>query len=58
MLLACWPLHTFSNLTQALPLFMPLHGKFLQFDWFRAVVFRLYLKYLHAKITNLFWGVA
>ena len=27
--------------------------KFLQFDWFRAVVFQLNLKYLHVKITNL-----
>ena len=30
-----------------------LHGKFLQFDWLRAVVFQLNLKYLHVKITNL-----
>ena len=30
-----------------------LHEKFLQFDWFRAVVFQLNLKYLHVKITNL-----
>ena len=30
-----------------------LHEKFLQFDWLRAVVFQLYLKYLHVKITNL-----
>ena len=27
--------------------------KFLQFDWLRAVVFQLDLKYLHVKITNL-----
>ena len=27
--------------------------KFLQFDWLRAVVFQLHLKYLHVKITNL-----
>ena len=26
--------------------------KFLQFDWLRAVVFQLNLKYLHVKITN------
>ena len=26
---------------------------FLQFDWLRAVVFQLNLKYLHVKITNL-----
>ena len=30
-----------------------LHDKFLQFDWLRAVVFHLNLKYLHVKITNL-----
>ena len=30
-----------------------LHEKFLQFDWLRAVVFQLHLKYLHVKITNL-----
>ena len=32
--------------------FIPLHVKFLQFDWRRAVVFQLNLKYLHVKITN------
>ena len=30
-----------------------LHEKFLQFDWFRAVVFQLNLKYLHVKVTHL-----
>ena len=30
-----------------------LHEKLLQFDWLRAVVFELNLKYLHVKITNL-----
>ena len=30
-----------------------LHEKFLQFDWLRALVFQLNLKYLHVKITNL-----
>ena len=30
-----------------------LHEKFLQFDWLRAVVFHLNLKYLHVKITKL-----
>ena len=30
-----------------------LHEKFLQFDWLRAVVFLLNLKYLRVKITNL-----
>ena len=34
-----------------------LHQKFLQFDWLRAVVFQLNLKYLHVKITNLLWVV-
>ena len=33
--------------------FMLLHDKFLQFNWLGAVVFRLNLKYLHVKITNL-----
>ena len=32
---------------------IPLHEKFLQFDWLRVVVFQLNLKYLHVKITNL-----
>ena len=30
-----------------------LHEKLLQFDWLRAVVFQLNLKYLHVKIINL-----
>ena len=30
-----------------------LHEKFLQFDWLRAVVFQLNLKFVHVKITNL-----
>ena len=34
-----------------------LHEKFLPFDWLRAVVFQLNLKYLHVKITNLLWVV-
>ena len=29
-----------------------LHEKFLQFDWLRAVVFQLNLKYLDVKITK------
>ena len=37
--------------------FIPLHKKLLQFDWLRAVVFRLNLKYLHVKTTNLLWVV-
>ena len=34
-----------------------LYEKFLQFDWLRAVVIQLNLKYLHVKITNLVWVV-
>ena len=34
-------------------IFILQHEKFLQFDWLRAVVFKLNLKYLHVKITNL-----
>ena len=30
-----------------------LQEKFLQFDWLRAVVFQLNLKYPRVKITNL-----
>ena len=33
------------------------YHKFLQFDWLRAVVFQLNLKYLYVKITNLLWVV-
>ena len=33
--------------------FILLHEKFLQFDWVRAVVFQLNLKYLNVKITKL-----
>ena len=33
------------------------YEKFLQFDWLRAVVFQLNLKYLHVKITNLLRAV-
>ena len=38
---------------QVISSFIPLHEKFLQFDWLRVVVFQLNLKYLHVKITNL-----
>ena len=34
-----------------------LHENFLQFDWLRAVIFQLNLKYQHVKITNLLWVV-
>ena len=37
--------------------FILLNEKFLQYDWLRAVVFQLNLKYLHVKITNLLWVV-
>ena len=30
-----------------------LHEKLLEFDWLRAVVFQLNLKYLNVKITKL-----
>ena len=33
--------------------FILLHEKFLQFDWVRAVIFQLNLKYLNVKITKL-----
>ena len=34
-------------------LFILLNEQFLQFDWLRAVVFQLNMKYLNVKITNL-----
>ena len=37
--------------------FILLHEKFLQFDWLREVAFQINLKYLHVKITTLFWVV-
>ena len=37
--------------TEKITQFMLLYEKFLQFDWLRAVVFKLNLKYLHVKIT-------
>ena len=37
--------------------FILLHKEFLQFDWLRAAVFQLNLKYLHVKITSLLWVV-
>ena len=38
-------------------MFILLLKKFLQFDWLRAAVFQLNLKYLHVKITSLLWVV-
>ena len=42
-----------QNYTKCMHELILLHEKFLQFDWLRAVVFQLNLKYLHVKITNL-----
>ena len=47
----------YGNTVESISIFILLHQKFLQFDWLRAVVFRLNLKYLHVKITNLLWVV-
>ena len=46
-----------DNLEDENNIFILLREKFLQFDWLRAVVFQLNLKYLHVKITNLLWVV-
>ena len=43
------------SFSEAIPIIILLHGKFLQFDWLREVVFQLNLKYLFVKITNLVW---
>ena len=40
------------RLPLGIPIIILLHEKFLQFDWLRAVVFQLNLKYLHVKITT------
>ena len=48
-----WYLCQTSCTNRAIICFILLHEKFLQFDWLRAVVFQLNLKYLHVKITNL-----
>ena len=42
-----------NDILEKITSFILLHEKFLQFDWLRAVVFQLNLKYLHVKITNL-----
>ena len=34
-----------------------LPEKFVQFDWLRAVVLKLNLRYLHVKVTTLLWVV-
>ena len=41
----------FALVSKFSPTGLPLHEKLLQFDWLRAVVFQLNLKYLHVKIT-------
>ena len=41
-----------DNFSLVVALLILLHEKFVQFDWLRAVVFQLNLKYLHVKITN------
>ena len=43
----------FTQITRysILHVFILLYEKFLQFDWLRAAVFQLNLKYLHVKIT-------
>ena len=50
--LLCWE-RMVSRLIVTISAFILLHEKFLQFDWLRAVVFQLNLKYLHVKITKL-----
>ena len=40
------------SLKMAITAILLLHEKFLQFNWLRAVVFQLNLKYVHVKITN------
>ena len=46
-----WYLCQISLQIMLLPIVTLLHEKLLQFDWLRAVVFQLNLKYLHVKIT-------
>ena len=43
------------NYFTTVPQFILLHEKFLRFNWFRAVVFQLNLKYLHVKLQTLAW---
>ena len=53
MTLFCYKPFRFSRANRGILMLILLHGKFLQFDWLRAVVFQLNLKYLHVKITKL-----
>ena len=48
---------TFSHPVRGIYFFILPFEKLLQFDWPRAVVFQLNLKYLHVKVTNLLWVV-
>ena len=52
LLLAATCLYSQNGCLKIKP-FILLQEKFLQFDWLRAVVFQLNLKYLHVKITKL-----
>ena len=49
--------YSFQMCLRDILFFILLHDKFLQFDWRRAEVFQLNMKYLHVKITNLLWEV-
>ena len=48
-----FPKQIVQEIRKLINVFILLHEKFLQFDWLRAVVFQLNLKYLMVKITNL-----
>ena len=43
---------SFAYFSDAITSVLLLYEKFLQFNWLRAVVFQLNLKYLHVKITK------
>ena len=51
--LSWFPLHRAIKSTSLMTGFILLHKKCLQFDWLRAVIFQLNLKYPHVKITIL-----
>ena len=46
-----WKCDNMLLFNQGIKKFILLHGKFLPFDWLKAEVFQLNLKYLHVKIT-------
>ena len=55
-----WSIFCFrSNLSNndIISAFILLREKFLQFDWLRAVVFQLNLKYLHVTILFVIFGI-